>query len=785
MSNDTASFSFSPYESITVYMKRIAWTLVLVVLSLVQPVSAQRVGLVLSGGGAKGLAHIGMIQALEENGIPIDYVTGTSIGAIIGGFYAMGYSPADMLALFKSPTFTNWMNGTVEQEYVNYFRQSDPTPEIISTEVSLKESILKAGKMLPTSLMSPIQMNFAFLQLTSQFTAQCQNDFNRLFIPFRSIAADINERKQYVFRTGDLGDAIRASMTFPFVFKAIKVDGKLLYDGGIYNNYPVDIMENDFNPDVYIGSVVVDIDSKPDDYDMVAQLQAMIMHPSNYSVPKGKGFQMTFNLKSVSLLDFHKVDSLYRLGYDETMAKMDSIKKRVSRRVNPFDLSLRRSLFKSQTPELRFKAITINGVSEAEKAYILKVLGQNGNTYFNLETFKVGYFKLLSDKKINEVIPHAKFDSTDASFRLVLDVEMNKKIRLAIGANISSSTSNQLYLGAGFNILNEYSQQYTADAYMGRILNAIRLKSVIYSSDDVPKSFSVELASLNFNFFQGEKLFYNDDRPAFIKQHEAFLKFRFAVPAENDCKIETGLSMGYLVDNYMQTKLESFSNQSFDKSIYVLMNASLGFKKNNLNAKQYPTSGQQTHAELQLLTGLETFQFPDTLGHISKSDKGLTYAQFSAGTERYFRLDTKFILGWRGDIVWNNKRALDNYTSNIVQSPGFTPTLHSRATFNEAFRSNRFLALGVMPIWNLQPNLFFRTELYGFFPWSVYKRGPNQQAILDRNWSNMQYLMEASLVYNLPFTSLSLFINNYSYPSGNWNVGVNLGYLLFGNRFVE
>lgn len=766
-------------------MRKKHFILLLIVLLLVQLVSAQRVGLVLSGGGAKGLAHIGMLQALEENGIPIDYVTGTSIGAIIGGFYAMGYSPSDMMELFKSPTFVNWMNGTVEKEYVNYFRQPDPTPDILSSEISLKDTTLKAGKLLPNSLMNPIQMNFAFLQLTAQYTAQCQQDFNNLFIPFRSVAANVNERKPYVFRSGDLGDAIRASMTFPFVFKAIKVEGNLLYDGGIYNNYPVDIMEKDFNPDVYIGSVVVDTDTKPDDYDMIGQLQTMIMHPSNYTVPQEKGFQLTFNLKSVSLLDFHKADSLFRVGYDETMAKMDSIKRLVTRRVDPFDLSLKRALFKSQNPELWFRDIVINGASDAEKAYIMKVLGQNGRSYFNLETFKVGYFKLLSDKKINEIIPHAMYDSIDASFRLVLDVEMNKKFRLAIGANLSSSSSNQLYLGAGFNVLNEYSQQYTADAYMGRILNAIRLKSVIFSSDDVPKYFSAELASLNYNFFQGEKLFYNDDRPAFIKQRESFLKFRFAVPAQRNGKLEAGLSFADLVDSYMQTKLETFSDKSFDKSIYLLMNGSLGFKKNNLNAKQFPTGGSYTHAELQLLTGLEIFQFPDTLGVISKSNKNLTYAQFSMGTERYTTMSSKFILGVRGDLVWNNKRALDNYTSSVVQSPGFSPTLHSKTLFNEAYRSNQYLALGVLPIWNLQPNLYLRTEMYGFFPWSVYKRGANQLAVLSHEWSNMQYIAEASLVYNLPFTSLSLFINNYSYPRGNWNIGVNLGYLLFGNRFIE
>ncbi len=164
------------------------------------PVFSQRVGVVLSGGGAKGVAHIGMLQALEENGIPIDYIAGTSMGAIVGGFYAMGYSPADLLNLVRSPEFIKWMNGTVEEGYIDFFRQPLPTPEFLSTEISLKDTALKPGKLLPTSLMNPIQMNFAFLQLCTQATAQCGGDFNRLFVPFRCVAADVYHRKPYVFR---------------------------------------------------------------------------------------------------------------------------------------------------------------------------------------------------------------------------------------------------------------------------------------------------------------------------------------------------------------------------------------------------------------------------------------------------------------------------------------------------------------------------------------------------------------------------------------------------------
>ena len=98
-------------------------------LAAIQIVSAQKVGLVLSGGGAKGAAHIGVIKALEENNIPIDYITGTSIGAIIGSLYAMGYSPEEMLELMLSKEFSYWQTGTVEEQYTYYFKEPYPTPE--------------------------------------------------------------------------------------------------------------------------------------------------------------------------------------------------------------------------------------------------------------------------------------------------------------------------------------------------------------------------------------------------------------------------------------------------------------------------------------------------------------------------------------------------------------------------------------------------------------------------------------------------------------------------------
>lgn len=203
----------------------------------------QAVGLTLSGGGAKGIAHIGVIQALEDNGIPIDCITGTSMGAIVGGLYAMGYTTQEMMELIESEGFSYWSTGTLDPQYTYYFLEQEESPSLISLSLGKGGSRENGGGPdLPTSLINPIAMNFAFMELFSPYTAQCGSDFNKLMVPYRCVASDVNRKRKAIFSQGDLGQCIRASMSFPIVFHPTEIDGRPMYDGGIYDNFPVDVM---------------------------------------------------------------------------------------------------------------------------------------------------------------------------------------------------------------------------------------------------------------------------------------------------------------------------------------------------------------------------------------------------------------------------------------------------------------------------------------------------------------------------------------------------------------
>ncbi len=513
----------------------------------------------------------------------------------------------------------------------------------------------------------------------------------------------------------------------------------------------------------------------------------MIMHPTSDSITSGKGLQLKFDLSNVSLLAFDKADSIYKIGYDGAMAQMDSIKKLITRRVDPFSLELKRSLFKSRLPYLRFHQIEVNGVSELQREYIFKILKQDGASYFSLEEFREGYFRLLTGSKtIKEIIPHAVYDEVDRSYKLILDVEIDNSIDVAVGLNLSSSISNQLYLGLSYEALNQLSQVYQGQLYMGRFHTGLTLSSQFNMVNrKIPQRMTLQFSALNFNYFQGAKLFYQSNLPAFMTQYESFLKLKYAIPFHKDGKLELALGGGFLMDSYMQEKPKVYSADSYDRSMYSLGSLSLRMERNTLNNMQYPTEGFRSFALAQYLSGSESYRYPDSVGNLAKTDKPLAYIQGKVGYEFYMPLKPNWILGFKGEGLYNDKRSLDNYTSSIIQAPAFAPTPHSKTVFNEAYRANQYLAIGMLPILKIRPSLQWRTEIYGFFPLKSLHEGVNHEIITTRLLSDAQYLAETSLVYNLNFASLSVYLNHYSAPSKNWNYGLNLGFLLFTSRYQE
>ena len=756
-----------------------------VCLLLLPLAQAQKVGLVLSGGGAKGMTHIGIIRALEENNIPIDYITGTSMGAIIGSLYAMGYSPDDMEALLRSEDFKRWYSGQVEPKYGYYFKQNRPTPEFFNIRFSFKDSLHIKPQILPTSMVNPIQMNLVFVELFARATAACNGDFNRLFVPFRCIASDVYNKRPLIMRKGDLGDAVRASMSFPFVFKPIEIDSVLAYDGGIYNNFPTDIMREDFRPGVIIGSVVAANPSKPKENDLMSQLENMIMQKTDYTLPDSLGIIMTFKYDDVSLLDFDRLQELHDIGYNRTISLMDSIKGRIHRRVNAENVRLRRLVYRSNLPQFRFRDIYIEGANPQQQAYIKKEFHDEDHEVFTYEDLKRGYFRLLSDNMISEIIPHAVYDTESDLYSLHLKVKMEDNFSVRMGGSVSTTSSNQIYLGLGYQNLNYYSKEITLDGQIGKVYNNAQLMAKIDLPTRIPTSYRLIASLSTFDYYKKDKLFSKNDKPSFNSKDERFVKLMVALPFLANKRAEISIGYGKLQDHYFQSSVINFDKDRSDKSTYNLLGGAIGFYGSTLNARQYATKGYFEKLVAQVFSGKERF-IPGNPTETSVTTKDRqSWLQISYMKYAYHTMSPKFTLGWMAEMLYSSKNFSENYTATMLQAADFSPTPHSKLMYNEAFRANQFLAAGVKPIFVLNDMFQFRSEFYGFMPIFPIKKNALNKAYYGKAFSRFEYMGEISVICQLPFGAISAYVNHYSSPKKEWNVGLTLGWQLFNYRFIE
>jgi NTE family protein len=761
---------------------------ILVSLIFFYPAYSQKVGLVLSGGGAKGALHIGIIKALEDNDIPIDYVAGTSVGAIVGSLYAMGYSPEEMLDLFTSEEFHLWQSGKVEEDYQYYFRKKPNRPDFVHFKIPIRDSIGIRTALLPYSLINPIQMNQAFLHLFTQASAQCDNDFNKLFVPFLCVASDVYHKEPVIFRTGNLGDAVRASMTFPLVFKpifkTISNENVPLFDGGIYDNFPINPMKKAFCPDFIIGSSVAGGKIKnPSEMGLYELVENMVMQQTLYRVDPEDGIMMNFTLEDVSLLEFDKAKMLFNMGYKTTIEMVDSIKGRISRRVPLREVTERRKEYKSKLPPLVFRHIYINGINDTQEQYIENQIHRNDEENFTIEDFKKTYFLLLSNSKIKEISPHATWDPENNTFDLYLDIQVKDEIEISFGGNISSMSANQLYLGLGYQSLTELSAEFNLDMQVGNTYNGVVLSGRV----EVPSSVSLDVSGLfayNYRkYYESEKLFIDTDVSTFIRQRETFGKLSIGFPFVNKAKMDIQIGYGHLEDKYYQNIQVPYSENSFDKSVYNLFSLGIYYNKYTLDAKQYPIQGQDHHVYAQYISGKENYTMAKS--DFSKTSHYQSWIQLDAMLYNIHSMNRKFNLGYLLQGVVSSKNLFSNYTASALQAPAYTPTPHSKLVFNEAFRANQFLAGGIIPIWKINSTFHLRGDFHGFIPVYPLKRGEREAAYYGKLFTNPAYFGEVSLVTQLPFMSIALFSNYYNYPKNNWNFGLNIGYLIFGPKFIR
>ena len=288
------------------------------------PQARKRVGVVLSGGGAKGMAHIGVLKVLEKAGIPVDVITGTSIGSIIGGLYAIGYNSHSLDSMVRKQDWTYIITDKEDLRNQSFLDRKKQNTYLFDMGLTFGKRDLTAGGLIRGKNLAEL-----FQKLFVGYTDSL--DFNRdLKIPFACVATNIMDNSEVVFHSGRLPQAIRASMSIPAAFSPIRLGDMVLVDGGLKNNYPVDVAR-EMGAEVVIG---VTLNGKPktaEDITGTMKIVGQIIDVNcvnKYAENKAlSDLWMNVDPHGYSTASFtsEAIDSLVRYGEEEAMRHWDEI----------------------------------------------------------------------------------------------------------------------------------------------------------------------------------------------------------------------------------------------------------------------------------------------------------------------------------------------------------------------------------------------------------------------------------------------------------------------------
>ncbi len=759
----------------------------ILLLSILLPARAeQTVGLVLSGGGAKGIAHVGVIKALEDNDIPIDYVTGTSMGSIVGSLYAIGWSPEKMYEFFTAPDFLFWATGKVNPEWQYLLYKPVPMPSWANVNLNLKNTSNLANQVIPNSLVSPLPMNIEFLKLYTPYTEQCKGNFNNLFVPFRCVFSDIYAKHKVVCSKGSLGESVRGSMSFPLVFKPIEVDGVLAYDGGIYDNFPVDVMQEDFHPDFIIGVSVARADKKPRSNNVYGELEDMIIQNNDYSVPSRNGIKIQVPVLNFGVLDFSQAKQIYEIGYKTGLSMVDSIKSRVTARRSPEVVARRRAEFASKTPKVEFDSISISGADESQRNYLEYLFGDH-RFPISLDEVQESYYRAIAEGKISDLLPEAKFGPNYKKATLTLKAKVNNPWSIGIGGWITSTTNSMLFADFGYHALSYNSLDVDLSGWLGQSYMAGRLAATFALRTRMPSYMMLEGVASREKNYDTDLLFYEAKNPAFITNRETFARVTYNLGPRHDMIFGVSASYGRSADRYFADNDVDFAKDKKDRSRYDIAVLDFHYQLNTLNRQLYPTEGKKVefyvkgvHEDAKYTPG-RTVPPSDGNGegtdqiYYHKSSWGRWRASLKAEWMQYFKLDRHFVLGARAEGLLTLSPLKGNMVAEEVHAAPFAPMPSVANIYNPAFRSDNFLAVGLIPAWIPVQSLQIRGDFYAFCKTRKIGQNDNGRAVYDGWFAKPNYIAQLSAIYSLPFASISIYGNYLSYPHSNWNVGINLG----------
>ncbi|MCP4977358.1 MAG: patatin-like phospholipase family protein [Maribacter sp.] len=411
-----------------------------------------KIGLVLSGGGAKGMAHIPLLQALDSLNIVPDMIIGTSMGSVIGGLYAMGYSGDSLANLTASMKWDKILGGKTDLNDVSVEEKGEFDKYIIDFD------LVKGKPRINPYLLNDQNLTWVFANLT--FPVYDVNDFDKLAIPFRSVTADLVTGEQKILAKGSLGWAMRASMSIPGVFEPVVYENGLLVDGGILNNFPTDIAKN-MGADIIIGSDVSGYGKPLEELDDLGSVMSRSIGMANHSIyPKNRELCDILidhipNL-SYATTDFVKSKEIYEEGKVATLKNRDELTQ-LSEILRPYEQRPHKLPYMEK--RVLFDTLAFKNISAANLALVKERANIKLNTVYSKKELigfvkrtmgtnifkKVNFGPILEDGKKGLLI--TGFEKPDHQLRASLHFDLYR------GAGLIGNYSGRNVLGKASRLL--------------------------------------------------------------------------------------------------------------------------------------------------------------------------------------------------------------------------------------------------------------------------------------------------------------------------------------------
>lgn len=472
-----------------------------------------KVGLVLSGGGARGFAHIGAIKVLEELGMPIDYIVGTSMGSIVGGLYASGYSAQELAQIIEEVNWEDIFSDTPPRNLWSYQKKREASKYIFGVDFDLKK-----GFVIPQGLTSGQKISnlMAFLTLP---VADIE-DFDDFPIPYRAVAADIVTGEEVVLDHGSLPEAMRASMAVPGAFTPVRIENHLLVDGGIVNNLPVDVAKR-MGADVIIA---VDISSPlkgqeelGNPISILSQMIGLQMLKITSAQQKMADVLIVPDLRNYFSVSFGSSQQISALGEEYTRLKIDELQALLDhiRKTRPASRSVPPSAI--QTLENLFiEDIEIEGNTRYNESILLKQLHEQvGDTLM----------PDLLEERITELFSTGDYETV--KFTLAPGKEKGKILKLRLEER--RKNLHQLRFGMNYESRFDDAESDKMIFLVNSTFNQLTGTGSYWSSDlqfvNVTKFDSEYFQALGKGFFVAPYLYDHDDYQIIYENEESVARY--------------------------------------------------------------------------------------------------------------------------------------------------------------------------------------------------------------------------------------------------------------------